>query len=269
LTASVASASPPTPRPRLLAIASGKGGVGKTWLATTLSRALVQTGHSVMLFDGDLGLANVDIQLGLMPEHDLTAVIAGRRSVADSAVPYPAGGFSVLAGRSGSGALATLEPEALERLLSLLATETSVSDVVIDLGAGLDRAVRRMATVANTLLVVATEEPTSLTDAYAVLKLYAADQGSDARVIVNQAATPAAGVRTFATIARACTSFLGSTPAQAGIVRRDDHVRDAVRRQALLLTRHPSTAAAVDVQACAQGLLHEIGMAVLRVPAAG
>ncbi len=71
-------------RPRLLAVASGKGGVGKTWLAATLSRALVQAGRRVLLFDGDLGLANVDIQLGLLPDHDLAAVIAGRRSLADA-----------------------------------------------------------------------------------------------------------------------------------------------------------------------------------------
>ena len=208
-----------------------------------------------MLFDGDLGLANVDIQLGLMPEHDLMAVIAGRRSVVDSAVPYPAGGFTVLAGRSGSGALASLEPEALERLLTLLATETSVSDIVIDLGAGLDRAVRRMATVANTLLVVATEEPTSLTDAYAVLKLAEADRpGGDVRIVVNQASTHAAGERTYATLARASATFLGNKPPLAGIIRRDDHVRDAIRRQVLIQVRHPNTAAAQDVERLAATL---------------
>ena len=174
MSASIASST--LRRPRLLAIASGKGGVGKTWLSVTLSRALVQAGRTVLLFDGDLGLANVDIQLGIMPEHDLTAVIAGRRTVAQSAAIYPAGGFAVLAGRSGSGALSALDPLMLDRVLEALAAETSVSDIVLDLGAGLDRSVRRMAAVADTLLVVATEEPTSLTDAYAVLKLASADR---------------------------------------------------------------------------------------------
>ena len=257
MTASNATALPPDtrPRPRLLAIASGKGGVGKTWLAVTLSRALVQAGRSVMLFDGDLGLANVDIQLGLMPEHDLTSIIAGRRSVAATAIPYPAGGFKVLAGRSGSGALSTMDPAALERLLALLAAETSVSDIVLDLGAGLDRSVRRMATAANTLLVVATEEPTSLTDAYAVLKLAEADRpGGDVRIVVNQASTVAAGERTYATLARACATFLGQKPPLAGIIRRDDKVRDAIRRQMLLQVRHPNTAAAQDVERLAATL---------------
>ena len=253
----LAAARPPATahRPRLLAIASGKGGVGKTWLAATLSRALVREGRSVLLFDGDLGLANVDIQLGLMPANDITDVIAGRRSVVESATPYPAGGFTVLAGRSGSGALAALDPAALDRLLAALANERSVTDIVLDLGAGLDRAVRRMAAAATTLLVVATEEPTSLTDAYAVLKLAAADRpGGDVRIVVNQAGSQAGGERTYATLARASLNFLGRKPPLAGIIRRDSHVPDSIRRQVLLQVRHPNTPAAQDVERLAGGL---------------
>ncbi len=249
-------AAAPARGPRLVAIASGKGGVGKTWLAVTLSRALVQAGRSVLLFDGDLGLANVDIQLGLMPEHDLSAVIAGRRGLTDSVVPYVPGGFSVLAGRSGSGALSALNPVVLDRVLAALAAECPVDEVVLDLGAGLDRSVRRMAAVADTLLVVATEEPTSLTDAYAVLKLAAADRpGGDVRVVINQASSVSAGERTYATLARASANFLGSKPPLAAIVRRDDKVRDAIRRQVLLQVRHPNAPAALDVAGLAAGLL--------------
>ncbi len=254
----ITHATPPATRhrARMVAIASGKGGVGKTWLAVTLSRALVQAGRSVLLFDGDLGLANVDIQLGLLPKHDLSAVVSGRRSVAESAVPYAPGGFSVLAGRSGSTALATLSPDALDRVLAALAAEASVTDIVLDLGAGLDRAVRRMAVAADTLLVVGTEEPTSLTDAYAVLKLAAADRpGADMRIVVNQASNDAGGQRTYATLAHACATFLGRRPPLAGIIRRDDHVRDAIRRQVLLQVRHPNTPAAQDVGKLAANLL--------------
>ena len=245
-----------SPHPRLIAVASGKGGVGKTWLSATLAGALVQAGRSVLLFDGDLGLANVDIQLGLMPEHDLTAVIAGRRSLADSATAYPAGGFGVLAGRSGSGALSAMEPAVLDRVLAALAAEPSVDDVVLDLSAGLDRAVRRMAAASHTLLVVATEEPTSLTDAYAVLKLAAADKpGGDVRLVINQASNAAAGRKTYATLARASATFLGRETPLAGIIRRDDHVRDAIRRQTLTQVRHPNTPAVQDVEALAATLL--------------
>ncbi len=243
-------------RARLLAVASGKGGVGKTWLSATLSRALVLAGRSVLLFDGDLGLANIDIQLGIMPERDLGSVISGQCSVAEAALAYAPGGFSVLPGRSGSGALAGMEPAALDRILRMLAADSTVNDVVLDLGAGLDRSTRRMAATADTLLVVATEEPTSLTDAYAVLKMAALDRpGGDVRVVINQASSPAAGQRTYLTLAKACATFLGRRPALAGIIRRDDHVRDAIRRQVLLQVRHPLTGAAQDVERLAKELL--------------
>ncbi len=243
-------------RPRLLAIASGKGGVGKTWLAVTLSRALVLAGRSVLLFDGDLGLANVDIQLGLMPQHDLMGVIAGRRSLGESVTRHEAGGFGVLAGRSGTGIAALQNPAVIDRILTGLASECTVSDVVLDLGAGLDLAVRRMAAAADTLLVVATDEPTSLTDAYAVLKLAEADQpGGDVRIVINQARTRAGGERTYATLAQASATFLRRKPPLAGIIRRDEHVPDTIRRQTLLQIRHPNTAAVQDVESLASDLL--------------
>jgi flagellar biosynthesis protein FlhG len=243
---------------RLIAIASGKGGVGKTWFAITLAHALARAGRRVLLFDGDLGLANVDIQLGLTPPEDLSAVVSGRLSL-EQAVLRHAGGFDILAGRSGSGALSVLDPAVLERMLTALRDAAGrYDDVVLDLGAGLDPSVRRMTVFADLLLVVATEEPTSLTDAYAVLKLHAADMKQfgprEAQILVNQASTRATGERTYATLARACAAFLGRTPKLAGVIRRDERVRDAIRRQTLLLARHPATIAAADVEAVAEAL---------------
>src|ERR687883_1011346 len=100
----------------LIAIASGKGGVGKTWFAITLAHALARLGRRTLLFDGDLGLANVDVQLGITPRRDLAGVVAGHFALGEAAAPYPDGGFDIIAGRSGSGSLGTVP---LARLVAL------------------------------------------------------------------------------------------------------------------------------------------------------
>jgi flagellar biosynthesis protein FlhG len=241
---------------RLIAIASGKGGVGKTWLAVTLAQVLARHGLRVLLADADFGLANVDVQLGLQPARDLLGVLSGRVPFEAAVLHHEAGGFDVLPGRSGSGALAGLPAEAVEHVAALLRHAAAGRDaVLVDLGAGLDAATRRLSALADTLLVVATDEPTSLTDAYAVLKLHAADRpGGDSRIVVNQARDLASGQRTAAALQHACRSFLRREVALAGVLRRDDRVKDAIRRQAPLLSRHPGCVAAQDVEALARNL---------------
>ena len=242
---------------RITAIASGKGGVGKTWFAITFAQALARAGRRVLLFDGDLGLANVDVQLGLNPQYDLGAVLSGRVPLEQAVIRHEAAGFDILPGRSGSGALSALEGGPLESVLDLLRRATGRwEEIVVDLGAGLEAPQRKLSAAADTLMVVATDEPTSLTDAYAVLKLHMQDRPhGDVRIVVNQAPDPAAGRTTYETLRRACVTFLKRDVALAAIIRRDERVREAIRRQTPLLTRHPNTAAAADVEALARAYL--------------
>jgi flagellar biosynthesis protein FlhG len=250
----------PLARPRpghIIAVASGKGGVGKTWFAITLAQAMARNGLRVLLVDADLGLANVDVQLGIQPKRDLSAVIAGLLTPEEAAAHHPPAGIDILPGRSGSGTLAALDGPALAAVLAAIGrASTSWDRVVVDLGAGLEVPQRRLAAAADTLLVLATEEPTSLTDAYAVLKLHAQDRpGGDARIVVNLAADIPSGQRTHAALARAAQTFLKRDIPLAGVIRRDPKVRDAIRHQAPLLTRHPCSAAGRDVEAIARTLL--------------
>jgi len=241
---------------RTVAIASGKGGVGKTWFSITLAQALAKQGHRILLFDGDLGLANLDIQLGLMPKHDVSSVIAGRLTLNQAIVEYPEGGFDIIAGRSGAGNLANIAASRLQMLgddLSLLAS--NYHTVLLDLGAGVERTVRQLAHNAGTCIVVLTDEPTSLTDAYAFIKILHKERPDiDFKVVVNIVNSTREGERTYNTLHKACLGFLKFSPPLLGVIRRDTKVREAIRAQTPLLTRFPNCEAAQDVERIAHNL---------------
>ena len=241
----------------LIAVASGKGGVGKTWFSITLAHAISRANRKALLFDGDLGLANVDIQLGLMTEHDLASVFAGKITLRQTISNLPDAAFDIIAGRSGSGSLAALPAPRLRTLRDeLLALSKDYDHVVVDLGAGLDRTVRLLAAEAGTCIVLATDDPTSLTDAYAFIKVTLAERPeADLRLVVNLAESRSAGEKTYETLLTACRNFLQFEPPLAGVIRRDNRVREAIRNQTALLTRSPNCEAASDVEAIANGLL--------------
>lgn len=233
----------------IIAVASGKGGVGKTWFSISLAHAMAKSGKKVLLFDGDLGLANVDVQLGLMPKRDLNDVIRGRLSLEKVAQNYEEAGFDIIAGRSGQASLSALPSQRLALLRDQLLELSEQYDlVIVDLGAGVDRTVRMFSATAIHTLLVTTDEPTSLTDAYAFIKLgNAAGVSRNVSVVANMAASSNEGERTYKTLLKACENFLKLSPPLAGIVRLDPRVKDAIRHQMPILTRSPNTEAAEDV----------------------
>jgi len=272
MTDTIAHIPPPDDRRgAIVTVASGKGGVGKTMLSATLAHALAFTGAKTLLVDCDLGLANVDVQLGITPVHDLASVIVGETAFEDATTRITAGGeaatrgaFDVIAGCSGSGALGALARAELARLRhGLIMMSAQYDHVIVDLAAGIDPAVTMFAAITGPTLVVVTDEPTSITDAYAFIKvacLSARETGSapdirpDIRIVVNMAPTPEAGRKTHAALAHACANFLGVTPVLAGIIPRDSCVRDAIRHQVPLLARHPKADAGAAIAQLADAL---------------
>jgi flagellar biosynthesis protein FlhG len=232
----------------IIAIASGKGGVGKTWLAVTLTHLFARSGRHALLFDGDIGLANVDVQLGLTPQRDLSGVISARHTLKEAITQYVEGGFDIIAGRSGSASLALLPLEKLQVIAADLSELKKNYDfVVIDLGAGIEQHVQYLASLAGRCIVVVTDEPTSLTDAYAFIKIAMASKPiPDIGVVVNQAATQKEGESTYHALNKACVNFLNISPQLLGIIRRDNKVKDSIRSQKSLLTKAPHSTAATD-----------------------
>lgn len=254
----------------IIAVASGKGGVGKTWFSITLSHALAKMGKKVLLFDGDLGLANVDVQLGLMPKRDLNDVIRGRLSLDKVIQRYEDGGFDIVAGRSGQASLSALPSQRLTILRDQLLEVAETYDVVvIDLGAGVDRTVRMMSASATRTLLVATDEPTSLTDAYAFIKLgNAAGMSKHVSIVVNQAPNRIEGEKTYRTLLKACENFLRLSPPMAGMISADPRVKESIRHQTPILIRSPHADAAEDVEEIAKVVLKDLAEANRQVATA-
>jgi flagellar biosynthesis protein FlhG len=241
-------------RAQMIAVASGKGGTGKTVLSVGLAQASARLGLKTLLFDGDFGLANVDVQLGLGPRGDLAQVAEGRIPLAGAIAST--GGIDVIAGRSGSGALSGLGlSEAAGLMQSLKLVAARYGRTIADLGAGVEPVTLNAARLCGRVLVVLTDEPASLTDAYALIKLLR--QGPMAprfAVVVTNAESPRAAENAYQALSRACARFLGFAPPLAGAVRRDKAVREAIRAQEGLVARSPSSPAAQDLLALAARL---------------
>lgn len=237
---------------RVLAIASGKGGVGKTNIAVNLALALARQGKRIVLVDADLGTANVDVILNIQSPYGLSDVIAGRRTVHDVAIPLEHN-LRLIAGASGLSAAADLGPFDRRRLIDELgALEADCDILVLDCGAGISQNVLAFARAADELLLVTTPEPTALTDAYALVKVLSrSDHRPPITLVVNQAATLREGQVVADRVASVAARFLGVGLAAHGHILRDEHVRQAVRQRVPFVTQFPKCPAATCIAALA------------------
>lgn len=247
---------------RITAVTSGKGGVGKTFVAANLAAALARQGRRVLVLDADLGLANLDVVLNLFPKITLHDVFSGNAKLEDAILPAP-GGFSVLLAGSGMVEYSRMTPEVREQLLKVIEEVAPRYDhVLLDTGAGISDVVLFTVSLAGDVIVVATPEPTSLTDAYATIKVLATTQGRRAlHVVVNQARRPGDGRTVRQQLQQVVDRYVSPTldaPVRLdllGEVPSDPAVRESVLRRELLLEHLPGTPAALGIVGVATRML--------------
>jgi len=230
---------------QVIAVSGGKGGVGKTAVAVNLAVALGQAGREVLLLDGDLGLANVDVMLGLAPRYTLAHVLSGECCLSEVIVRAPCG-LKVAPGASGVVRLANLGPAEHAGLLQSFSTLGQRLDtLVVDTAAGIADGVLRFAQAAQHLVVVVRDEPASLTDAYALIKVLSREHGVRRfRVLANMTRDSRQGAAVFGRLERVSSRYLDVVLDYAGEVPDDPCVGRAVRMQRPVLEAFPDSPAA-------------------------
>ncbi|MGB9792046.1 MAG: MinD/ParA family protein [Thermacetogeniaceae bacterium] len=233
---------------RVITVTSGKGGVGKTNLALALSLALSMQKYRVALMDADMGLANVDVILGIMPKYNLLDVINGKMSLIDVIHEGPEG-LKIIPSASGIEELANLDAKALDNLLNEIALiERQFDYLVIDTGAGISRQVMAFILAAEEILLVTTPEPTALTDAYGLIKVFKKHNGKGClRLVINKVRSHQEGIEAAQRLIRAVKYFLNLDIEVAGCIPSDKAVEDAVRRNQSFIIAFPSAPASQNV----------------------
>jgi len=230
---------------QVIAVASGKGGVGKTSVSVNLSTAMAMAGRQVMLLDGDLGLANVDVMLGLQPTCNLANVLEGQCSLEDTILTGPAG-LMVVPASSGKKNMAELnraENAGLIRAFSELSRPLDV--LVIDTAAGIADSVISFTQAAQEVIVVICNDPSSLTDAYALIKVLNRDHGVErVQVLANMVQNLTEAKEVHENLRRVAERFLDVTLNFMGFVPQDEWLKRAIRRQQPVVQAYPNSAAA-------------------------
>ncbi|MEM9758531.1 MAG: MinD/ParA family protein [Pseudomonadota bacterium] len=225
---------------RVIAVTSGKGGVGKTNMAVNLAVGLAELGQDVLLFDADLGLANVDVALGLKPEFDIQHVMAGERTLDDVLLTGPKG-IRIIPAASGVARMASLSATEQAGLVHAFSDlRQPVDTLVVDTGAGIDNTVLTFTAACQEVIVVICDEPTSLTDGYALIKVL--NQQCDVKrfqILANMVDNDLQGRQLFEKLCRVTDRFLDVHLGHLGSVPRDDYLRRAVRAQRAVLAEFP------------------------------
>ena len=231
---------------RVMAVTGGKGGVGKTNISVNLAVAFAEMGKNTLLMDADLGLANVDVLLGLSPKFTLADLVAGRCGIKDVLVTGP-DGLLIVPASSGFRHMAELLPAEHVGLVNVFSELQDELDImVVDTAAGITDSVLTFCQAAQDALVVVCDEPASITDAYALIKVLSRERGVDrVHVVANMVRDANEGRRLYEKLARVCERFLGDVALHyMGAVPQDEWLRRAVQRQQAVVKAYPGSPSA-------------------------
>lgn len=235
-----------SPRPvRVIAVTGGKGGVGKTNVAVNLGMAMANGGKKVMIMDADLGLANVDVMLGLHPRLNLHHVLTGEHTLEDIIIEGP-GDLRIIPASSGVKGMACLTPQVHAGLIQAFSELSQAVDVlIVDTAAGISDAVTVYTRAAQEVVVVVCDEPASITDAYAIIKLMNREHGVNRfRILSNMATSPQHGREIYIKIANVTDRFLDVALDYLGYVPEDEYLRKSVRKQRAVFEAFPRSKSA-------------------------
>jgi flagellar biosynthesis protein FlhG len=226
---------------QVIAVTGGKGGVGKTSVSVNLATALASSGKRVMLLDGDLGLANVDVFLGLSPRHTMAHVLSGERTLEEIVMESPHG-VQVVPGASGVAELANLSAAAhLGLVQAFSGLSKRVDTLIVDTSAGIAHSVVQFTQAAQHVLLVVCDEPASMTDAYALIKVLSRNHDVHKfNVVANMVRAPGEGQSLFEKLQRVTGRFLDATLEYVGEIPEDPYMRRAIREQRPVIAAFPA-----------------------------
>ncbi|HTQ98799.1 MAG TPA: MinD/ParA family protein [Candidatus Acidoferrum sp.] len=249
-------AEPPEHGARVIAISSGKGGVGKSSITVNLAVAMAASGQSVLVLDADLGLANIDVMLGIRPKYDLFHVITGQKTLDEIVVngPHGIGIVPAASGVSRMTELACTEHAGLIHAFDAL--NRSVDVMLIDTAAGIADSVRMFCKAAQEVVVVVCDEPASITDAYALIKVLNQDHKVKRfQVLCNMVQHSQHGRQLYAKLAKVADTYLDVSLGYLGCIPADEKLKQSVRRQQSVIDAFPYSASAVAFRSMADALL--------------
>jgi len=243
----------PHPAVQVIAVASGKGGVGKTSVAVNLAMTLAMAGKRTMLLDADLGLANVDVLLGLQPSRHLGHLLAGECGIVDVVLEAPHG-LKIVPATSGVRRMAELSTAEHAGLIRAFCSYAEpVDTLIVDTAAGLSESVTMFCAASQDVMIVLNDEPASLTDAYALIKVLSREYGVRRfRLVANRVATVQQGRDLYEKLVRVTDRFLEVRIDFAAAIPEDEYLKRAIRRQAAVVDAYPGSRSALAFKNLAQ-----------------